>query len=510
MKKHVLLWVIAALLVTMIAGCASNPATIPTTQAPASVPTTAPTTKPSEGTTAPEDMTAYYIEQVYGEQIGRYYTALAEGWEAYTYLENGMSALPSYYYDGDPMQNVGFSLVDLDQDGSLELVLGAILNAEQDPSVFEIWTVAAGKPVMLAQGRSDNRYTLQYVQQEQRWQIANQVENNIACRGNYYLKLQGGKLEVIEGVVFDAFADEENPWFRTQDLDWDISNDEHIDSETAASILDGNRALYTAPEYFPYASYEGGSSQQPTKLLKQQLYERAEALSERFGVEIRIPEQSQLAYSHYDAYALTDLEFVRSALDILEETLSLYPEGFFRQLGYGTVEKVRIELVGGLAVKDGVALDPGSINGFSQKQDTYHLLVLNGYFANTATLFHEFTHIIDARLEWDAQNRQDALFDELEWHKLQPEGFFYASSYVNVHEYLYGFLDSDYFSNGYSLTYPTEDRATMMELALANNPGDFAPGTGRRAKLQYYAECIRDSFDTTGWPAVTLWEQPLQ
>jgi hypothetical protein len=50
----------------------------------------------------------------------------------------------------------------------------------------------------------------------------------------------------------------------------------------------------------------------------------------------------------------------------------------------------------------------------------------------------------------------------------------------------------------------------MMEMAMAGNSGDFAPGSGRRAKLQYYADCIRDAFDTTGWPEVTAWEQVLQ
>ena len=29
-------------------------------------------------------------------------------------------------------------------------------------------------------------------------------------------------------------------------------------------------------------------------------------------------------------------------------------------------------------------------------------------------------------------------------------------------------------------------------------------------KLEYYGKCIRDTFDTTGWPAQTLWEQTLE
>ena len=37
----------------------------------------------------------------------------------------------------------------------------------------------------------------------------------------------------------------------------------------------------------------------------------------------------------------------------------------------------------------------------------------------------------------------------------------------------------------------------------------FTEGSPLRDKLAYYAACIRDSFDTTGWPEVTLWEEPL-
>lgn len=513
MKKHALLWVVISLLVTMLAGCTSAPAgtsaTVPT-QGPATAPTTAPTTMPTEGTTAPEDPTQYYIEQVYPEQIGRYYTALAEKWEDITYVGNGMSALPGNYYDGDPMNNVGFSLMDLNNDGIWELVIGAILNAEQNPVVFEIWTATEGEPVMLAQSSANNTYALQYVQEEQRWQIANEATNNIASRGVYFLQLKNGELEVIQGVVFDAFADEENPWFQTLDLDWDTANDQHIDEETASSIIDANRALYVAPEYLPFASYEGGENQQPPKTLKEQLLERAAALSERFNVDIRIPEQSQLNYTDYDAYPLEDLSFIRSSLDALEEVMRQYPEGFFTQLAYGGMEPLRIELVGNITVKAGMEDTIGPADAFAQNKGSYHLIVANGHFVNTTKLFHEISHVIDRRLIWDMSNRQEALFSEATWLSLQPEGFYYAKSYVSMPEQLLRFLDSGYFQSWYSLTYPTEDRATMMEMAMAGNSSDFAPGSGRRAKLQYYADCIRDAFDTTGWPEVTAWEQVLQ
>jgi hypothetical protein len=39
------------------------------------------------------------------------------------------------------------------------------------------------------------------------------------------------------------------------DLDWDTSNDEPIDEETANAILETNWKFYTALEYIPYSSY---------------------------------------------------------------------------------------------------------------------------------------------------------------------------------------------------------------------------------------------------------------
>ena len=87
------------------------------------------------------------------------------------------------------------------------------------------------------------------------WYVVNECANGAANHATYYLMLSEGKLEVVQGIVFDAFADEENPWFMTYDLDWDTSNDEPIDEATANAILESNWKLYTALEYFPYIFY---------------------------------------------------------------------------------------------------------------------------------------------------------------------------------------------------------------------------------------------------------------
>ena len=257
MKKYFLLFTAVFLAVVMLAACGpKTPAETPGTQVPVADPVTAATEITPEETQEDivyeGDASSYYIDEVYAEQIERYKTPLSEKWSEEQYFENGLSALPYYYYDGNPLDNVGFGFVDLDNDGHWELIIGAILNAEQDPAVFEVWTLVDGEPVMLVQGSSRNRYVLQHVEEDGMWYIVNEGSNSAANHATYYLMLSEGKLEVVQGIIFDAAADEQNPWFLTLDQDWDVSNDEPIDEETANAILESNRKHYTALELFPY------------------------------------------------------------------------------------------------------------------------------------------------------------------------------------------------------------------------------------------------------------------
>ena len=264
----------------------------------------------------------------------------------------------------------------------------------------------------------------------------------------------------------------------------------------------------TTGENLKMAPLEDSQPSQP--VVEASLYERAAQLSKRFGVDIRIADQCSLDYTHYESFPVTDPVYIRSALDVIEETLAQYPEGFFRQLTYDSMESIRIELVGSLFVRENVGTHPRHVNAFAQNNGTHYLVALDCFSLQQKTLYHEFSHIIDKKLEWDSFIRSDALYSEESWMALQPEGFRYAFSYTEVPEELLRYMESGYFVTEYALTYPTEDRATLLEAAMHNYSWDFEPGSGRRAKLQYYAACIRDCFDTEGWPEITLWEQVLQ
>lgn len=232
------------------------------------------------------------------------------------------------------------------------------------------------------------------------------------------------------------------------------------------------------------------------------LYDRARELSERFSVDIRIADRCQLNYGNITATAETNPDSIKTALDKLEEAMSVYPEGFLKQLRYGGIRTLQIDLVSNIRNLDGS--DPSA----AYAQDG--LIVMDTHSVATWNFYHEVAHIIDNRLAFDASQRKDALFSEEAWLALQPVGFEYAYSYNYAYTYdaPVGNADPEYFVIPYSMTFPTEDRATLMEAAMSGTP-IFADNERLREKLAFYSQCIRDSFDTTGWPDVALWERPL-
>lgn len=191
--------------------------------------------------------------ELYAEQIEAYRTALAEQWEMDAYFEQDMSALGVYYYEGNALDNAGYALMDLDMDGSDELLIGAIAGAENDPVIFELWTMDEnGEAVKLATSHERNRYYLEW-QEEGVYMLENQASNGAANFAHHYYTLRDGALKVQQAIVFDAMADAENPWFMAYDEDWDTSNDSPVEEELALDIIDAYSRTTIVPEYTPFS-----------------------------------------------------------------------------------------------------------------------------------------------------------------------------------------------------------------------------------------------------------------
>lgn len=238
-------------------------------------------------------------------------------------------------------------------------------------------------------------------------------------------------------------------------------------------------------------------------------FERAKRLGERFGVTIRIIGQEIDYPPHFYAFEASDRMFLTRALDTLASSLEMYPAGFFQQLLFGSIESIEIELVSRLSTKPGAPTVEVAA-AFAEKQLHRYLIVFDIDVIDPDTVYHEFTHVIDQRLAWDASVRPEALFSEEAWMALNPEGFYYAETYSGLPDSLSKYNFTGAFASDYAMTFPTEDRATMMAMAMASDSMQQPHWTPLRKKLAFYSQCIRDCFDTSGWPAVTVWEAQVQ
>lgn len=238
------------------------------------------------------------------------------------------------------------------------------------------------------------------------------------------------------------------------------------------------------------------------------LRERARELGQRYGLTIWMGSECQQVFDDFTAQRVFDPEILTHQLDILERALESYPQGFFRQLCYESYQTIHIQLVSQLVAGESYDGTGNAYGAFVQPRSGYYLMVVNTDYSAVATYYHEFSHIIDDYLEWDSWQREDALFSEEEWEKRNPEGFSYTYDYGVSQDYQDDW--ETYFVDHYAMTNPTEDRARVLEYAsMEFMDRYFRDSPGLMEKLRYYAACIRDGFDTTGWPETTIWEQFL-
>ena len=240
---------------------------------------------------------------------------------------------------------------------------------------------------------------------------------------------------------------------------------------------------------------------------QQRLQERAAELGKKYGVNILVGEQCDTQFDEFSATLATDYEQVNQALGVLDRALAVYPEGFLRQLRYDTVYGINIHLIRDLQA-DGSGRTGGGYAAFTQIQWENALMVVDIEDSSEQTYYHEISHIIDKYLEWDAGQRSDALYSEDGWADLNPGWF---GGYTYDYSWEQNLSADGAFIDGYATITPTEDRARVMEYAMLEWASyNFQQGTILFRKLDYYARCIRDAFDTTGWTGAPLWEQHLR
>lgn len=156
MKKTVSIILCAALALAALTACESPAAPVPTaepvqTAAPTPEATPEPTAEPTP-TPTPEPTAEPVTDPLvmYRDILDVYVQALTNNYGGEELIGSEISLLNMYCYEGSALDNVGYTFLDLDGDGTMELFIGAIRGDEfVANTVFDFYTYQDGHPVLL-------------------------------------------------------------------------------------------------------------------------------------------------------------------------------------------------------------------------------------------------------------------------------------------------------------------------------------------------------------------------
>ncbi len=196
------------------------------------------------------------------------------------------------------------------------------------------------------------------------------------------------------------------------------------------------------------------------------------------------------------------------------EILKKYPEGMLREVYSETHEGLRIYLCGTLyGVGEGGLDTAGGVT--TTDDDGYILIALDYSNALEHDLPHELSHAFDRRIEYvSGQTGTD-------WMQIWEQATKVAEPYTETYtgyEYNMEYTwaeerdkENVWFVDSYSRTFPTEDRARIMENLCDPNGviDDLLQCPHLKEKAELYCRILRECFPSCR-SSVPFWELPLQ
>ena len=161
MKKLFSILLILTLCLTAFTACGgkAEPGPVPTaapTAEPAAEPTVEATAEPATAPSEADPIAAY------ADVFATYTTLLTEGWGGEELMAHDLPLLIMYCVGDAPFDNIGYLLLDVDGDGTQELLIGTLASDEfYAPIVFEMYTLnPEGSVVRVFSSQERARYYL--------------------------------------------------------------------------------------------------------------------------------------------------------------------------------------------------------------------------------------------------------------------------------------------------------------------------------------------------------------
>lgn len=229
----------------------------------------------------------------------------------------------------------------------------------------------------------------------------------------------------------------------------------------------------------------------------------AQEIGDKYGIDILIYEDAAaVPPSGCELTSEYLVPVIQEELELLDARLGSYPKGFLPTLAE-CFNGLQIHLVRDISSITDSGQDDVAGLKYLDESYTAHIYLIIGKDSEHA-LYHTLCHLIDTRVLTES-----SAYDT--WDKLNPSDFEYdydyaanrsrdGSVYVN---------EKRYFIDTYSMSFPAEDRARIMEYAMTGGNEACFQSTYMQAKLLAMCKGIREAFGLKKSPETFLWEQYL-
>ena len=300
-----------------------------------------------------------------------------------------------------------------------------------------------------------------------------------------YGKIPDRKLSKSEKIKFGRIAyNEENSDFIIEII----------------NILGRSEFYYFKPDFSLTGSglfVTENATDEPKHLADESLYEKADELYKKHGIEILIAEECKHAYGYYSSKILTDEAVITSALSKIDEALSAYPKELLSHIN-SEENGIKIELVkdfkcnkNNLYYDERGFLNHKSSNNFSlcvfeaeKIDDEIIYLLINEYIGK---LFYF----------WDDYfNPKTYGFDKDEWENFLPEDFYYVLSENKAPvDEAYTQQVKEYFISKNGVQRQEKDIGEILTAAMLGKKDIFEKNDKLAAKLSYIKTCLEEMYN---------------
>lgn len=172
----------------------------------------------------------------YAEVLDAIYDGITSGWDGYDYDTAPISYLWWTSYSStdaiDSLGEAGYAFVDLDGDGTNELVVAVFQGTGWFSYPYDVYSYVDGEVVHLEEQGERYGFTLLSNGYVYEW-----GSGGASTTYRVLYELVGGELQLVEAVTYDSSEDEDDPWFYSTTTT-DASQMEGVSADEADAIMD--------------------------------------------------------------------------------------------------------------------------------------------------------------------------------------------------------------------------------------------------------------------------------